>query len=141
MEQRLHHINSPKRNKSKLLLSCRGEKPFNLQNKLSESEIELDILAHFSPLISFHALMKNVTPALIKEIFQSVQRYQGAISFFLSVMSHFIHIFDLRCILTPEIAVKCRFVSEEKMISEESLYLAQLANQKSSETDLTEVLK
>lgn len=46
-----------------------GGKPFNLQNKISESEIALDILTHFFPLsflFIYHTLMKNVTPELIK---------------------------------------------------------------------------
>lgn len=140
LTQMLHHINSPKRNKSKLLLSCRGGKPFNLQNKLSESEIKLDILTHFSPLVSYHLSYTN-EKCDPRPIYQSKQCYYWAFTTFLShvsVHSHFLAFVVYR-ILQPLWSI---FLSSvEKMISKEIAYLAQLTNRKSAETNRIEVLK
>lgn len=125
-------MNSPKRNKSKLLLSCRGGKPFNLQNKLSEFEIELDILAHFFPFISFHLSYTH------EKCDSGVDQRNISISAMLSLSS-------LSFVMSTYKLLKSLFSTfllfKEKTVSEEIVYLAQLTNQKSDETNLIDVLK
>lgn len=80
-------------NATKVNFYChvRGEKPFNLQNKISESEIELDILPLFSPLISYHLSYTH------EKRDSGVDQRNISISAVLSLSVHFL---SLSCLFT-----------------------------------------
>lgn len=120
-------------NATKVNFYCQGGKPFNLQNKLSESEIKLDILTHFFPSHFFSFIIhswKLWLRGLIIEIFHSVWCYHWAFSFFLC---HVISSFTFSAFVVYKLLKSLWSIFllfEEKMISQEIVYLTQLRKSK-----------